>query len=211
MKYNSLSRVRVAVVLALTASPVGPIAWAQAEKATAKAADVVEEVIVTAQKREENLQQVAASVGTLNSEQLAQSGVNSFLDAVTQVAGVSFLQTGELRSTIVSVRGIGSSSNNIGVEPSTTLMLDGEVMVRSGAINGDLFDLERLEVLRGPQSTLFGKNTSAGLIHYVSKRPNRDALEGRIDLKAAEDNEYKINAVFSGPLSERMAFRTSGY
>lgn len=211
MKHKNMLRVRVAVVLALTASPVGPVAWAQAGKSNAKVADVVEEVIVTAQKREENLQSVAASVGTLNSEQLAESGVNSFLDAVTQVAGVSFLQTGELRSTIVSVRGIGSSSNNIGVEPSTTLMLDGEVMVRSGAINGDLFDLERLEVLRGPQSTLFGKNTSAGLIHYVSKRPNRDAQEGHIDLKAAEGNEYKINAVFSGPLSERVAFRTSGY
>lgn len=170
MRYKNGSLSRTALVLALAAAPAAPTAWAQ----DTRAAQGLEEVIVTAQKREENLQAVAASVGTLNSEQLAASGVNSFLDAVTQVAGVSFLQTGELRSTIVSVRGIGSSSNNIGIEPSTTLMLDGEVMVRSGAINGDLFDLERLEVLRGPQSTLFGKNTSAGLIHYVSKKPNRD-------------------------------------
>lgn len=207
MRYKNGSLSRTALVLALAAAPAAPTAWAQ----DTRAAQGLEEVIVTAQKREENLQAVAASVGTLNSEQLAASGVNSFLDAVTQVAGVSFLQTGELRSTIVSVRGIGSSSNNIGIEPSTTLMLDGEVMVRSGAINGDLFDLERLEVLRGPQSTLFGKNTSAGLIHYVSKRPNRDRMEGRVDLKGAEDNEYKVNLVFSGPLNERMAFRTSGY
>ena len=208
MKNKSASALRAALALALAAGSAAPPVWAGED--TTRNVGLVEEVIVTAQKREENLQTVAASVGTLNSEQLAQSGVNSFLDAATQVAGVSFLQTGELRSTIVSVRGIGSSSNNIGIEPSTTLMLDGEVMVRSGAINGDLFDLERLEVLRGPQSTLFGKNTSAGLIHYVSKRPNRDAMEGRIDLKAAEDNEYKVNAVFSGPLSDRLAYRLYG-
>lgn len=207
MTYKNVSLSQTALVLALAAAPAAPTVWAQETRTTQS----LEEVIVTAQKREENLQTVAASVGTLNSEQLAASGVNSFLDAVTQVAGVSFLQTGELRSTIVSVRGIGSSSNNIGIEPSTTLMLDGEVMVRSGAINGDLFDLERLEVLRGPQSTLFGKNTSAGLIHYVSKRPNRDRMEGRVDLKGAEDNEYKVNMVFSGPLSDSMAFRASGY
>ena len=110
MKNKSASALRAALALALAAGSAAPPAWAQGEKDTTRKPGLVEEVIVTAQKREENLQTVAASVGTLNSEQLSQSGVNSFLDAATQVAGVSFLQTGELRSTIVSVRGIGSSS-----------------------------------------------------------------------------------------------------
>ncbi|WP_417624291.1 TonB-dependent receptor [Paremcibacter congregatus] len=171
----------------------------------------LEEVIVTARKRTETLQDVAVAVGVMNAERLSDAGIDSFLDAAIQMPGVSFLGTGEQRSTVVAVRGIGTSSNNIGVEPSTTLMLDGEVMVRSGAINADLTDLERLEVLRGPQSTLFGKNASAGVIHYISKRPNKNEMEGKVVLKIAEDNEYKINGVVSGPISDKVAFRMAAY
>ena len=171
----------------------------------------LEEVIVTARKRTETVQDIAVAVGVMSAERLADPGIESFLDAAIEMPGVSFLGTGEQRSTVIAIRGIGTSSNNIGVEPSTTLMLDGEVMVRSGSINSDLTDLERLEVLRGPQSTLFGKNASAGVIHYISKRPNKDEAEGKVTLRIAEDNEYKISGVFSGPISDKVAFRTAAY
>ena len=171
----------------------------------------LEEVVVTARKRAETVQDVAIAVGVMGAESLADPGINSFLDAAVQMPGVSFLGTGGPRGTAVSVRGIGTSSNNIGVEPSTTLMLDGEVMIRSGTINADLTDQERLEVLRGPQSTLFGKNASAGVIHYISKRPTLDDFEGKLSFTLSEAQEYKVNGVLSTPLNDLSAIRIAGY
>ncbi|REL34346.1 TonB-dependent receptor [Thalassotalea euphylliae] len=149
----------------------------------------IEVIEVTAQKRVQNIQDVPVSVSAISGDFIANSELSTFADIVSLAPGITLDQGAETRTTSISIRGVGSSQNNMGIEPSTTMMIDGEVLPRSSALNGDLMDTERVEVLRGPQGTLFGKNTSSGIVHYISKRPELGENYGKV--KFATD-EYSL-------------------
>ncbi len=161
----------------------------------------IEEITVTATKREENVQNVAVPVTVLSSETIENSYSVGFEALQTLIPSVSFRKGNTTRNSTVVVRGIGTISFSTAAEPSVATVVDGVVLGRSGQAFGDLYDIERLEVLRGPQGTLFGKNASAGVVNITTRRPGNE-FEGSIDLSLFQDNETRLKGRVAGPLGD---------
>ena len=161
----------------------------------------IEEIVVTATKREENVQDVPVAVSVLSSGTIANAQAVGFEGLQALIPSVSFRKGNTTRNSTVVVRGIGTISFSTAAEPSVATVVDGVVLGRSGQAFGDLYDIERLEVLRGPQGTLFGKNASAGVVNITTKRPS-DEFEGTVDLSFFQDNETRLKARVSGPLGD---------
>ena len=161
----------------------------------------IEEIVVTATKREENVQDVPVAVSVLSSETIENSHSVGLEGLQSLIPSVSFRKGNTTRNSTVTVRGIGTISFSTAAEPSVATVVDGVVLGRSGQAFGDLYDIERLEVLRGPQGTLFGKNASAGVVNITTKRPS-DELEGAVDLSFFQDNETRIKGRVSAPFSD---------
>ncbi|MCI5048376.1 MAG: TonB-dependent receptor [Aquisalinus sp.] len=163
----------------------------------------LDEIIVTAQKKEENLQDVPIAVSVLPSEAIDNKFANNIENLQTLVPSISFRKGSTNANSAISVRGIGTVSFSLAAEPAVSTVVDGVVLGRSGQAFTDLFDIERIEVLRGPQGTLYGKNAQAGVINIVTKRPS-DTLDGFVEATFFEDNEYKFRGKISGPISDTV-------
>jgi iron complex outermembrane recepter protein len=170
----------------------------------------VEVVIVTAQKREENLQKVPAAVSVLSAATLANANAVNIEGVTALVPSLSLQKGATTLNAAIFLRGVGTQNFSIAAEPSVSFVLDGVVMSKAGEAFGDLYDLQRMEVLRGPQGTLFGKNASAGVINVVSKKAGRE-FGGDIQITATNDNEYKIRGAFDVPLGDRAASRITAF
>ncbi len=168
----------------------------------AGAADL-EEVVVTAQKREQKLSDVPIAVSVLGADQIDAAFANNIESLQAYVPSVSFRTGNTTRNSALTVRGIGTISFSVAAEPSVSTVVDNVVLGRSGQAFGDLYDLERVEVLRGPQGTLFGKNASAGVVNMVTKKPTEE-FEGYLDLSFFQDDEYRAKARVSGKLTDRI-------
>ncbi len=177
---------------------------------TAPAMAQVEEIIVTSQRIEENAQDVPIAVTAVSGEQLDAALVRSLENISVLVPSVSFRKGTTSANNAIVMRGVGTISFAIGAEPSVSTVVDGVVLSRSGQAFADLVDLDRIEVLRGPQGTLFGKNASAGLINIVS-RGGTDDLEVEALAEYFEGNEYRMRAAVSGPLAENLSARVTGF
>ncbi len=169
----------------------------------------LEEIVVTAQKRSENLQDVPVAIKAFSGEQIAAALIGSTEDLVKLTPGMTFTEGTIATETAFRIRGAGTQSFSSSVEPSVAVLYDGVVMTRTAQSITDLADIERIEVLRGPQGTLFGKNASAGAIHVITKRPSAE-FEGSAELMLAEDNQYGFKGTVSGPISDTVGFRLSG-
>lgn len=180
---------------------------------TAAADDTSADIIVTAQRRAENAQKIPVAVAVVGGEALARSNSVNISDVANLVPSVTFSAGNELRNNSIRIRGVGTDVFSTGVEASVSTVVDGVVLQRPGAAFSDLGDIERVEVLRGPQGTLFGKNSSAGVINVITKAPNFDRFEGALNALAAEDNEYRVNGAISGPLDSagKAAFRIAAF
>ncbi|WP_271187651.1 TonB-dependent receptor [Maricaulis virginensis] len=144
---------------------------AQAQNDETASADVI---VVTAQRREQSILDVSASVSALGAAELEERGVER-LDDIASVFPNVYINTGNgLRSTIITVRGISSNPNNPGVEQSVGVFVDGVYQARPTTINTNLYDLERVEVIRGPQGALYGKNTIAGALNMITEGPGEE-------------------------------------
>ncbi|WP_332770488.1 TonB-dependent receptor [Phenylobacterium sp.] len=174
------------------------------------AGDTVDEVVVTAQKREERLQDVPLSVAVVSSETLQAFNLNETTDIQHLVPGVTLISAAGPRNFGFFVRGIGTSSfSSESIEGSTAYVLDGVVLGQSGSALSDLPDVERVEVLRGPQGTLFGKNASAGVISVTTERPSAE-FTARLSASWADpQDERRITGVVSGPLGDKARFLLS--
>ncbi len=170
----------------------------------------VEEIIVTAQKIEENVQDVPIAITAVSGDTLAASGTTSLENLSQLVPSVTFRKGTTNANSAVVLRGVGTISFSIAAEPSVSTVVDGVVLSRSGQAFADLVEIERLEVLRGPQGTLFGKNASAGLINVVSKG-GTDALEGEFTAEYYEGNEVRTRATVAGPLAQDLTFRANAF
>lgn len=170
---------------------------------------VLEEVIVTARKREQSLQDVSVAVTALTDAVIADALLYTAEDLVQLVPSLTYQDGSNPRQSSFNIRGIGTQSFSTGVEPSVSTMLDGVVMGRSGQAFMQLLDVERVEVLRGPQGTLFGKNASAGVIHIITKDPSPE-FSGEVMAGAAEGGEYRGGITVAGPLSDTLGFRLTG-
>jgi iron complex outermembrane receptor protein len=165
---------------------------------------LLEKITVTAQKRVEKLSEVPVAVSVLRSDQIDSAFANNVESLQALVPSVSFRKGNTTRNSALTIRGIGTISFSVAAEPSVSTVVDGVVLGRSGQAFMDLYDLERIEVLRGPQGTLFGKNASAGAVNITTKRPT-DEFEGKAELSVFQDNEYKLRASVSGSLSDNAA------
>lgn len=165
---------------------------------------VLEEIIVTSQKREQSLQEVPISVAAVTGEKIEKMGVENLEDLTSYVPNIHFTETG--LSTQLRIRGIGSD-NSQGFEQSVGVYKDGIYHSRAQLFRAPIFDLERAEVMRGPQGTLFGKNSIAGAVDLITAKPTEE-LEGKIS--ASYEDEFgtqEFQGFISGPLADNFKGR----
>jgi iron complex outermembrane recepter protein len=186
-----------------------PAAFAQDQLASADADTGFADIVVTAQKREENLQNVPAAISVVSGEQLEARGVVNITSLQQLVPSLNFKDSATTLDSSVFLRGVGTINFSIAAEPSVGFVVDGVTYARSGEAFGDLYDIERVEVLRGPQGTLFGKNASAGVISVVTRRPGAD-FGGFVEGQATTDEEYKLRAGVDVPLADGITSRFTG-
>jgi len=168
-----------------------------------------DEIIVTATKRETTLQETPVAVSVTSAATIEKARMLDILDLQSVVPSLRVNQLQASQNTNFIIRGFGNGANNAGIEPSVGVFIDGVYRSRSAARIGDLPKLERIEVLRGPQSTLFGKNASAGVVSVVSAAPSFET-EGYIEAGYGNYNNIVGKAYFTGPLSENAAFSIGG-
>ena len=172
-------------------------------------AQVIEDVIVTAEKRSESLQDISQSVTALTEEELETKNITDFVGLSAIAPGVTVAKN-EGYKTIISIRGVGDETNqNAIAAPSVALHMDGIFIASKFALRTDFIDLERIEILRGPQGTLFGQNSTGGTINVISQKPSFDAKKGKFDLSMGNYGLVKMRGAINIPLSEKVATRMS--
>lgn len=175
----------------------------------------LEEVIVTAQKREQNLQDVPMAVTAVGRELLENNEINTLDDLTKLVPSLRLTPDGSPSGGSIRIRGVGTNVFSSAVEPNVLVMLDGVPLARNSLANFEFADIERIEVLRGPQGTLFGKNASAGLIHVVTRDPAPE-FEARVRFSYEQPDEFagnfaKTQFTVSGPIADDMGLRITGF
>lgn len=211
MKLNE-RRATTALVLALASA--GALDSHAQDTRPARDAAGLEEVVVTATKRETNLMDVAASVSVISGDLLSELRANDVADLTQFVPNLSFQDGREAKIKAFNVRGIGTSTFNDGVEDSVGIVMDGVTLGRAAMGMYDLYDVQHIEVLRGPQGWLFGKSASAGVVNVVTKDPNRERFEADGTLSYGNhvrNEEWKFNGAVSGPITDQLAFRLAAY
>ena len=179
--------------------------------ATQGMAAVLEETIVTAQKREQSMQDVPFSVSALSGTRLEQSGVVDLLDLQNVSPSLMMPSSGNPgQGASFRLRGFGSPPFQLGIEPAVATFVDGIYRSRSGVAVNDLVDIERIEILKGPQGTLFGKNTTAGVVHIITKRPDTEAAAGWIQAGYGKYSTATAQGMINMPVGDKSAVRIAG-
>ncbi len=168
---------------------------------------LLEVITVTAQKRREKLSEVPISMSNFSTESIAQTGVQQLKDISQYIPNFTMSEGTDFTSK-VSIRGVGANSRNIGFDTRVGVYLDGVYLGQSPALNQALLDLERIEVLRGPQGTLFGKNTVAGAVNLISAKPS-DEFSGAINTSFGNFNAREVSALVNIPLSSTLFSKIS--
>jgi len=188
---------------------VGAVAFGFAGVASAQdqeAATSVDDIIVTAQKREQNLQDVPIVVTSLSEQVLENAGVRDIKDLQILTPGLIVTSTTNESVTTARIRGVGTVADNPGIESSVGIVIDGVYRSRNGVGFGDLGELSRIEVLKGPQGTLFGKNTSAGVINILTELPSFDpGFEGEVTI--GNYGAFGVAGSVTGPITDQLAGR----
>lgn len=193
----------------VSAAVVGACAFGFAGAASAQDQDgpqTIDDIIVTAQKREQNLQDVPIVVTSLSAETLQDAGVRDIKDLQILTPGMTVTSTSSEASTTARIRGVGTVGDNPGLESSVGVVIDGVYRSRNSVGFGDLGEMARIEVLKGPQGTLFGKNTSAGVINIITEAPSFTPEFGG-ELTFGNYGAMAASGSVSGPINDTLAFR----
>ena len=170
---------------------------------------VFEEVIVTAEKRDESLQDVSQAVTAITDTEIEAKNITSFVDLTAVVPGVTVAKN-EGYKTVISIRGVGNETNqNAIAAPSVAYHMDGIFIASPFSLQTDFLDVERIEVLRGPQGTLFGQNSTGGAINVISKKPSTDSLSSKVQVTAGDYGLMKVSSSTNFPISDTLATRFS--
>jgi len=165
-------------------------------------------IIVTATRREQTLQEVPISVAVVSGDQIEKQGILLFDDVQDNVPNLQIDRTNG--NFAITMRGLGAGTGNLSFEQSVGLFIDGVYLSRSRAFQNPLLDVQRVEVVRGPQGALFGKNTNAGAISVVTRRPTRE-FEGFIRASGeVEHGGWNLEGAMSGPISDTLSVRLTG-
>ncbi len=203
MKNQTVPATR-AISLALAMSTA--FAGAHALAADASSAPVLEEIIVTAEKRSQNLQDVPISVVAISAQQVQDAGITNIRNLAILTPGLTVTSEGNEAITTARIRGIGTVGDNPGLESSVGVNIDGVYRPRNGVAFGDLGEIEQIEVLYGPQGELFGKNNDAGVINVTTKRPS-NTFGATAEVTGGNFNDREVRGSVTGPLSDIMAGR----
>jgi iron complex outermembrane receptor protein len=202
MTIKTISRGAFAVIATIIAMPV----FAQEQSDVA----IFEEILVTATKREQTLQEVPVAVSVVSADVMNDAQVLDIKDLQFLVPSLRVSQLQTSANATFLIRGFGNGANNAGVEPSVGVFIDGVYRSRSASSLADFPNLERIEVIKGPQSTLFGKNASAGVINVVTAKPSLDGYVGSAALTYGDYDQVIVKGDISGPLSDTFAWSLSG-
>ena len=164
----------------------------------------IDEIIVTANKREQTLQEVPVAVSVVDATTIDQAHIEDMFDLQSVIPSFEARQYQNSTDATFFIRGYGNGSNNPGIEPSVAVYVDGVPRSRMQSQFMDLPNLERIEVLKGPQSTIFGKNSSSGVINIVTKKPSQD-FEGQVKMEVGAYSAKKFQAYLNGGLSDSVA------
>jgi iron complex outermembrane recepter protein len=171
----------------------------------------LEEIIVTAQRRAEPISQTPVAVTAITGEMIERSAVSSISALENLTPSLTLNQGGQAATGGFRIRGIGTETFSAGVEPAVATIVDGVLIGRTTNVTSlQLVDIERIEVLRGPQGTLFGKNASSGVVNIVTRGPT-DTFESGFSATMAEQREYNVNGYVSGPISQGLSFRLTAF
>lgn len=186
--------------LGLALCAIGATSMAQAA--------VLEEITVTAQKREQSLQDVGISVTAFTGEQLSSLGYTNAQQVTRLAAGVSTVQPNGEANYSIAIRGASSSDFTSNNESPVSVYVDEAYISQMSGAGFMLFDMERVEILRGPQGTLFGRNATGGLAHYITRKPSQEA-DGYAKITVGEYSQIKLEGAFGGPISDTVSGRIS--
>jgi iron complex outermembrane receptor protein len=168
----------------------------------------VEEIIVTATKRAESIQDVPISISAYTGDFLENSDIRTLQDLSLYAPNFTMAYSSQATNARIFIRGIGSVGNS-GIETSVGVFVDGVYYPRPGSVIGNLLDIEAAEVLRGPQGTLFGRNTAAGALSLRTRDPS-DEFEGYVQAGFGDYGAYGLEGVVNTPLSDTVALRLAG-
>ncbi len=187
------------IICFLAAAIAAPVVYAQS---------AIEEVVVTARKRSESLEDVPVSARAFTEQEIESAGIETPHDFIGLTPNVTLVQTQNAGNSFINIRGISQARNS---EMSAAVLVDGVLMTNPAQFNQQLFDVEQIEVLRGPQGALYGRNAIGGAITIVTKQPT-DEYHGTVELGADSGPGFKVQASISGPVgnSETLKFRASG-
>ena len=205
-KYELLAASAIAL---FTAMPAMAQTAPAATPAPAASDDYSNDIVVTATKREQTLQDVPISVSVTGAETVERARIVDLIDLQSVVPSLKVTQFQSAGQTNFTIRGFGNGNGNDGIESSVGVFIDGVYRSRSAAALDDLPEIERIEVLRGPQSTLFGKNVSAGAISIVTKRPEFE-WHGKAEVSIGDYGLINPKGTITGPITDTIAFRLSG-
>lgn len=207
---NRAVRTAMLSTISIASFGLGTVAYAQDEAPQAEeAAEDENVIIVTATKREQTLEEVPVAVSVTSAADIERAQVRDLKDLQTLVPSLRVSQLQSSASTDFIIRGFGNGSNNVGIEGSVGVFIDGVYRSRSASAISDLPNLQRVEVLRGPQSTLFGKNASAGVISIITAAPSYE-FGGSAELSYGNFNAIVAKADVTGPIGDNIAFSLAG-
>ncbi len=167
------------------------------------------EIVVTANRRSESAQRVPISISAISGDVLRSTGTVEVVGLAQVSPGVFIAPTTSTTTTIIRIRGVGTSGTNNGFESAVGVFVDGVFRPRAGQALNSFVDVDRVEVLRGPQGTLFGKNTTAGAISIITNKPKFE-FGGGLQGSVGNYNSRRLEGVVTGPISEKIAFRIAG-
>ncbi len=195
----------VSALAMLIASP------ALAQSAQADSSDIgADEIIVTAQRQAQSLQEVPIAVSAFSAEALEKQQIKNASDLQLTLPNVTFTK-GNFTGSSFTIRGIGDLCVGVACDSATAIHLDGTPLIATRLFETEYFDLERVEVLRGPQGTLFGRNATSGVVNFVPVRPDLTAFKGSGEIEYGNFNSVKAKGVINLPLSDTLGARVSGF
>ena len=187
-----------------------PTAQSSGEDASADHAQGLGDIIVTAQRRSENLQNVPIAITAASADMLAQARVDNIANIQAISPSITFRATNISSSTAnVIIRGLGTTGNSRSFEGSVGVFVDGVYRTRAAAALQNFLDIDNLQVLRGPQGTLFGKNTTAGALLLASAKPT-DRIGGLVEMNYGNFNSVLVRGAANLPVTDTLAFRIAG-
>lgn len=203
LMFRNTFRAALTASVALSGLAIGAPAFAQDES---QKAQTVEDVIVTARRREESLQDTPLAISAITSQELKSARVERLADLAKIAPGLSFTPLFGAQNQLPIIRGAAQTYGQLNVG----VFLDGVYLSGKAGVDIEMADLQRIEVVRGPQSALYGQNTFAGAINYISQRPS-EMLKGDVEATIGDNGLKKLTASVSGPISDALRFSASAY